>query len=338
MDNNINTPVDRDDCDGNLRYGGKHFHEITKRTDVISSYNHREYFDETMLGKTHKPFFFAHQETCPACGKAGTEPFMNKDGLTLVRCGVCGLGYQQPRFRADRLQELYGKEYPLAAAYLSPEQNELDEYKFRYGLQRVLACCPDALDGVLDVGAGNLHFLDVCRRMGGRKLHGIEPGSIPGTPPEGVTIIREFRDHIPDLGPLGMVTMWDALEHVHGVRVLVESIFERLRPCGAFLVLVPNVTSLASRLIRERSPSFNVYHLNYFDQHSLRALLESVGFEIITMETIISEIDNCRNYLEFQEPYMSNPRGEAAFPWLTPNYIHSNMLGSRLLAVGRKPA
>jgi SAM-dependent methyltransferase len=326
----------RDDCDGNLRFGGRRFHKLTQRSGVISGYDHAEYFDVVDSLRRHKPHYFAPQKTCPACALDRAAPFMDKAGLTLARCEACGLVYQAPRFRADRLQELYSKQYPLAAAYLSAEQNELDEYKFRYGLRRVIEQ-GGRLSGILDIGAGNLHFLDVCRRLGGSRLYGIEPGSIPGVPPKDVTIFREFHDRVPDIEELSLVTMWDALEHIHGLVPLVESVFARLAPGGLFLVLVPNLMSLASRLIRERSPSFNVYHLNYFDQHSLTALLTSRGFEVASLETLISEIDNCRNYLEFQEPYMSTPRGEKAFDWLTPDYIHANMLGSRLLALGRKP-
>jgi hypothetical protein len=60
------------------------------------------------------------------------------------------------------------------------------------------------------------------------------------------------------------------------------------------------------------------------------------NFKVVSKETVISEIDNCRNYLEFSGPYNSAPKNEQAFDWLTLDYIHENMPGSRLLFIIKK--
>jgi hypothetical protein len=63
-------------------------------------------------------------------------------------------------------------------------------------------------------------------------------------------------------------------------------------------------------------------------------LLEGCGFEILELETILTELGSINNYLDFQDPYL----GEAGpfFPDLTPEVIHDKLWGSRLLALARK--
>lgn len=330
--------IHKNDFDGNLVFGGKKFHLHTKRDRIYvdKKFPHFEYVEQVGTKFKAKEQYFEELKNCPLCGSENIAVKLQKDGLTICNCNKCSLGFQNPRFKSEYLSELYKGEYSLNGAYLSNSQNKLDEIKYLYALQE----CKNYSSGissVLDIGAGNLQFLNVCKNQGIEQLYAIEPGSNLGNKQSDIEVITEFSDDIPEhITNMDLISMWDTLEHIHDFEKMVSHVNKALSDSGLFVILVPNLNSLASRLIRENSATFCIYHLNYFTENSLELLLQRKGFTVIHKETVISEIDNCRNYLEFQEPYMNEPKNEAIFDWLTPEYIHKNMLGSRLFFIAKK--
>ena len=330
--------VHKNEFDGNLVYGGRSFHKETKRDgmllhgDVIP---HLEFVERVGLGFRHKSEYFETLSQCFLCDSINIELKFEKSGLNIFKCNSCSFGFQNPRFKREYLSQLYGKDYSMIGTYLSEAQNELDEIKYQYAFQE-LRKFQENTQSALDIGAGNLQFLKICKKNGVKRLYGIEPGSNLGESKE-FHVITEFSDEIPShIRELSLITMWDSLEHIHGPQKIIKSCYDSLQMGGVLIILVPNFDSLASRLIREKSPTFCIYHLNYYTDRSLSKLLADNGFDILQKETVISEIDNCRNYLEFKEPYLSQPSNEVAFDWLSPDYIHDNMLGSRLFFIAKK--
>jgi len=116
----------------------------------------------------------------------------------------------------------------------------------------------------------------------------------------------------------------------------LNSLTEVMNPKALFLIMVPNLESLVSRLIREKSPTFNWSHLNYFSPFTLGKFLLNFGFHIELMETVISEIGNINNYLAFDDPYMGDNEKTITLEFLTSEYIHNHLLGSRILVIARK--
>ncbi len=330
--------INKDEFDGNIVYGGSNFHKKTKRTSLIMENNfpHYEYVLEENMHYKSNMKYFESLDNCILCNSDDIEDKLYKDGLFISQCRKCSFSFQNPRFKSEYLSELYGKEYSLNGAYASEAQNKLDEIKYKYAIQE-LNKYSDSIESVLDIGAGNLHFLNVCKKNNIKTLYGIEPGSTLKNIDNEYNIITDFSDEVPlSINNLSVISLWDTLEHIHDFKKVIKSSYKALEDDGLILIMVPNLNSLASRLIREKSPSFCIYHLNYFTEKSLEKLLIDCGFSIMQKETVISEIDNCRNYLEFQEPYMSVPKNEKAFDWLTSEYIHDNMLGSRLFFIAKK--
>jgi hypothetical protein len=59
------------------------------------------------------------------------------------------------------------------------------------------------------------------------------------------------------------------------------------------------------------------------------------GLEQIHLETAITEIDNVKSYLSGAEPYGGYGDPEKLFEFITPKYLHENLLGSRLIGIFR---
>jgi 2-polyprenyl-3-methyl-5-hydroxy-6-metoxy-1,4-benzoquinol methylase len=295
------------------------------------------HFFETREGKMFpKKEYFEEVHNCLVCGSDSISPLLDRNGLKIARCGKCGFGMQNPRFKEERLIDIYKETYFMDDTYSSMHAKELDKKKFLYGIQQVRSVRSN-IDSAMDIGCGQGLSLSAYNEAGISEVIGLETGKYTEDLSSGMKVInKDFSEISSTFKELSLVTLWDVLEHVHDFKDMLKKIYEALDDQGIILIMVPNLLSLASRIIRSRSPTFSNDHLNYFTDKSLTHILKAAGFTVLVKETVISEIDNCRNYLEFSEPYFSEPQNESAFDWLTPDYIHNNMLGSRLLFVAQK--
>ena len=135
---------------------------------------------------------------------------------------------------------------------------------------------------LLDVGCGPGVFLEVAReREAGRskelefnawcveRVRGLD---IPvfNSPLEQAELSR---------GAYRCITLWTVLEHIVEPRAFLESIHHLVAPDGVVLILVPNVDSLAIRVLHEKAVTFSGdSHVNHFSPATLTRLLESSGF------------------------------------------------------------
>jgi SAM-dependent methyltransferase len=331
--------INKHEFDGNLKYGGKTFFKESCRDIVTDKVNSSDWAKEYYITSNNRNEpnldYFDQLTNCPCCNMSDHQQIICKNGLSVSRCNDCGFGFQNPRFKKDKVSELYKDVYVMNDVYSSDVGMELDKIKFQYGIQKACLYKTD-INKTLDIGCGVGYSLVEYQKCGIQNVIGIDPGKYEGHNID-VNIYNCMLDEIPkELNNISLITMWDVLEHIHDFNKIIESVYESLEVNGLLLIMVPNLLSLATRLIRENSPTFCIDHLNYFTENSLSLLLEKNKFTIVMKETVISELDNCRNYLEFQTPYDSSPNREKAFNWLDADYIHNNMLGSRLLFIARK--
>lgn len=81
-----------------------------------------------------------------------------------------------------------------------------------------------------------------------------------------------------------MVTMWELIEHVPDPRALVRGVARILQPGGHLALSTPDAGSLAARLAGRRWLGWKKIpeHVFFFDERTLRRLLEEEGFEIVS--------------------------------------------------------
>jgi SAM-dependent methyltransferase len=128
----------------------------------------------------------------------------------------------------------------------------------------------------LDFGCGNGSFLRaVGRRLEGKRLVGMEFDTqgraeiirIPGV----IDLVTSWDNEV--VSDLGVVSMIHVLEHMENPTNLLTDAFKSLTDGGLLLVQVPHVwTNPYVILVGD--------HATHFDSHSLRRLVESIGFEV----------------------------------------------------------
>jgi 2-polyprenyl-3-methyl-5-hydroxy-6-metoxy-1,4-benzoquinol methylase len=224
---------------------------------------------------------------CPICGRDDAKPWLAKAGLVLVRCNACGMVYVPTVGAGFVTGEYYddaGSEY-----YLSPAKLESDyaDVRFERELRRFRKHSPGG--SVLDVGCSSGAFLfQLNRRFPGEyQILGTDMSGAPLDYAEsrGVPVLRgNFLEQDFAGRKFDAITFWAVLEHLGEPRRFLEQAADLLKPGGLCIVLVPNLESLATRLLGARYRYIYPQHLNYFTQASLRRLASGL-FELVESST-----------------------------------------------------
>ena len=228
-----------------------------------------------MTIETHGNTAGGHRN-CPVCDGANSASHWQKGDLRIVRCTVCGMVYAKPAPAGMASGEYYDKE--AAAYYLSPAKLASDyaAVRFQRELKLFRAFCPRG--AVLDVGCGSGAFLFQLQQRwpGDYQVLGTDVSGAPLDYAEsrGVPVARgNFLDL--DVGgrKFDAITLWAVAEHLAEPRAFLERVHTLLRPGGVSFVLVPNMNSLATKLLGKKYRYVYPQHLNYFSATTLARLL-----------------------------------------------------------------
>ena len=217
------------------------------------------------------------QRSCPLCGAEGGQLRWTKGALRMVRCAECGMNFANP----VAVEFATGAFYDRLAApfYLSPDKLESDfaPVRFERELRWFRRWC--AGGDVLDVGCStgaflhqlNLRFPGQYRALG----TDVSGPALEHAASRGIEVLPEnFLEH--DFGErrFDAITFWAVLEHLVEPSQFLARAARLLRPGGHLFALVPNLDSLAIRLLGARYRYVMPDHVNYFDAASLSRLIE----------------------------------------------------------------
>jgi len=232
------------------------------------------------------PQAFAEYETLSACPVCGFGSFRLVFEPDIVQCGECQVLFRNPR----PTQAEICRSYDFGSNYAEWQK---DDSRRRPMWQRRLDLLTRFKKGgnILDVGAGDGHFLDVAR-AGGFATYGTEVSAT------GAGYAEERGHHLllgqlKDIDFKGMtfdiVTLWHVLEHLPNPGEALSIISGLLKPDGIFAVAVPNEENHLFRhrtgMKRSSNPLGPIIwakeiHLTHFQPSTLRATLRAHGFEV----------------------------------------------------------
>jgi 2-polyprenyl-3-methyl-5-hydroxy-6-metoxy-1,4-benzoquinol methylase len=174
-----------------------------------------------------------------------------------------------------------GEYYDQVAAeyYLSPAKLESDYADVRFERELCLFRRYCLQGTVLDVGCSSGAFLFQLKRRfpDNYQVLGTDVSGPPLTYAEsrGIPIARgSFLGMMPRERKFDAITFWAVIEHVSEPRAFLEKAAALLSPEGFCFVLVPNMRSLATRVLGARYRYIYPQHLNYFTDYTLRKLVE----------------------------------------------------------------
>ena len=222
--------------------------------------------------------------SCPVCAGSNCEPHWQKADLRIVRCGECGMVYANPvpsGMASGKFYDEAGADYYLSTAKL---ESDYAEVRFERELKLFRQFCPRG--AVLDVGCSSGAFLFQLKKRwpGDYEVLGTDVSGAPLDYAEsrGVPVVRgNFLEQ--DFGgrKFDAVTLWAVAEHLAEPKRFLEKAQLLLVPGGVCFVLVPNLRSLAVRLLGVKYRYVYAQHLNYFTAQTLAGLGESCGFQVV---------------------------------------------------------
>lgn len=240
-------------------------------------------------------------DPCDLCGGEDFRLVAVEAGHRIWKCRTCGLFQVRPIPAQTSGQN---------QAYWKVDMDNPVMLRERLGSQRVFGHGLDRLEQttgvsvpgkrVLDVGCGMGAFLEIAQSRGALP-YGIDlsPEAVEFTRRkcgiETATVGEFERVDYPD-GFFQIVTGWNVLEHTHSPRRWLDQAHRLLADDGVLLIKVPNVrfSAIASKLtpilrrlglpqtgyLASRPP----LHLYGFSPATLRHLLVSRGFEVLSVE------------------------------------------------------
>ncbi|MEK7675455.1 MAG: class I SAM-dependent methyltransferase [Verrucomicrobiota bacterium] len=218
--------------------------------------------------------------SCPLCEREDGRPWLAKGALLLEQCPGCSMIYANPVSQELASGEFYG--HLATPFYLSPEKLEGDYAPVRFEREMRLfrAHCPRGT--VLDVGCSTGAFLfqlrsrfpDAYAAVG----NDVAGPALEYAAGRGLAVIRSpFLDCDFQGRQFEAVTFWAVLEHLMYPQRFLDKAAALLKPRGLCFILVPNMKSLAVRLLGAKYRYILPQHLNYFTPSTLRLLAESAA-------------------------------------------------------------
>lgn len=246
---------------------------------------------------------------CPVCAGSNSQPHWRKAELRIVRCADCGMVYVNPAPAGMASGEFYDTEG--ADYYLSPAKLQSDYAPVRFERELKLFREFAPRGAVLDVGCGSGAFLFQLKQrwpddyqvlgtdVSGAPLNYAESRGVPvarGSFLEmklpttaGAPVSDPARSEQPvrptgagtDIG-FDAITLWAVAEHLAAPKTFLAKAHQLLAPGGVAFVLVPNLRSLAVRLLGAKYRYVYAQHLNYFSASTLARMARDLGFAVVT--------------------------------------------------------
>jgi len=224
---------------------------------------------------------------CNLCGEDRTKKIFQAEGYWLVRCSGCGLAYINPRLPASARGEVYDDDY--IRGHTSGEELDRDfvwtidptsweATRLRYATRGITN------GRLLEVGCATGKFLWAVQQKGlevwgvefNRRAAGVAAKRL------GCTVLTGgFEEAQLPEGHFNVVCLFHVIEHMLDPLATVRKIRDLLRQDGRMVLECPdfgsgNARKLGPRWIMVQPKE----HLYYFDECSLRRLLEGAGFRV----------------------------------------------------------
>lgn len=194
----------------------------------------------------------------------------------MVECGDCGLLYGNPAVSIDSGLSAYKE-----AAFDSGQES-------RFAAQTYAKLVASQLNSIesreraLDIGAGDGAFLEQLVQLGFRDITGVEPSAAPiaSSKPDVRNLIRHdiFRARDFEGRQFNLVTCFQVMEHLWNPLELARDVHSILKPGGLFVTVTHNLKAYSARMLGDKSPIFDIEHLQLFSEKTIRALLQRAGF------------------------------------------------------------
>ena len=141
----------------------------------------------------------------------------------------------------------------------------------------------------LDIGTGNGGYLEILMRKG-IDVVGIEPSDAPirqAAPAIRDKIINDvFKKGMFEAESFDIISLFQTIEHIPDTENTLKEIFSLLSGEGYFYLVCHDYRSLINRILGDKSPIYDIEHLQIFSKKSICRILKKTGYREIKVFTI----------------------------------------------------
>ena len=229
---------------------------------------------------------------CPVCEAREAASYVSFPELEFGRCTTCGVVYKRSEQADIRPAEFYEK------AYFHGRKSGRDK-RFEHRVRKAMRQLAGPLRfiqarSLLDIGCSFGYIIEAGRRLGLESA-----GSDISQYAVGVCQERGFRAKVASLeqlpfetGEFDIVMMRHVLEHTPHPKQALQEVTRVLSPGGVVMVAVPDLHYWKGDYRRKtyryfRPDDLGQQHYVYYSDDTLRQLLESSGFEVLSQSKAI---------------------------------------------------
>jgi SAM-dependent methyltransferase len=196
-----------------------------------------------------------------------------------VKCNSCSLMRSDPVFELN-LKDLYAKstfDYSsevmgLKRTYWKLVRRALSDVEFK--------------KSIFEIGGGNGFFLEEAKDRGFQEILGIEPSesaiSAARSDIQPYMIQDIVREGLIKKDAYEVGVMFHTLDHLPNPVAVLRICFDALEHDGVFVAAVHNANSWSAKILKQKSPIFDLEHTYLFSQTTLKKLFEKVGFRDVS--------------------------------------------------------
>lgn len=225
---------------------------------------------------------------CPLCDGArykltmeapDAQPGASGLWFAIVQCANCGLSYTNPRPTPESIMQFYPRDYSPHRHTGEAKAKRLPRLFNKRCYRKYLPL--RGTGRLLDFGCGGGAFLQRMR-LGGWQVTGVDvaASAVERVHDAGMHAVVGSLPH-PELAETSfdVITMWEALEHVHSPLEVLRAAHQLLVPGGRLFVAAPNIDSLSYRWFGKAWCGLDLpRHLTHFNPWTLQMMLNRAGF------------------------------------------------------------
>jgi len=238
------------------------------------------------------PKDYLEKVNCPLCKSTSYRKIYPKIYKRVVLCDNCHLIYTNPRLKKKHLKHLYSEDYfhNSNSSHFGYENYLGDEKKIIKTFSKRIASIEKTSHGkkgkLLDIGCATGFFLKAARDRNW-DVEGVEISEFAAKYARKHFKFKIYQNDFLNLNLpnnyYDVITMWDVIEHLYHPRAALSKIYKLLKPNGLLIFSTPDVTSLPSKLTRDKWVGYKLSdeHLTYFSTNTAKHLIENSGFSVI---------------------------------------------------------
>jgi SAM-dependent methyltransferase len=277
--------------------------------------------------------FVKLRKNCPLCESNDIEFIFLKHGFDHMICNSCDLIFTLQLLDTNKIKFLEeGEEGDSYGNYKEHSVvNELDKKKFETVFEQLIK--NTEIKEIFDFGSQSGTFLDWAKENYNVIGHEYHDTIRNIAKRKGHQVLNDDLSTVSFDKSFDLITCWDYIDHVLEPKKVIGNLSKYLKKGGLFFFAINNRDSLSVRIMHERSPVFiGPHHTMHYGINQLKLLME--GFELVHVESYVSELNWISNWLNFKNPEFGDAK--LVFELFDPKKVCELGMGIKLNAVFKK--